>query len=62
MYQELHKWDEAKMLEALRKVCEEDPTLRFEDDPETGQRILSGMGELHLQIIFERLERETEVP
>ncbi|MEL6348762.1 MAG: elongation factor G [Myxococcota bacterium] len=50
--------DEEKMLEALRKVCEEDPTLRFEDDPETGQRILSGMGELHLQIIFERISRE----
>ncbi|MDG1480221.1 MAG: elongation factor G [Myxococcota bacterium] len=53
--------DEAKMLEALRKVCEEDPTLRFEEDPETGQRILSGMGELHLQIIFERLVRENNL-
>ncbi len=51
--------DEAKMVEALRKVCEEDPTLRFAENAETGQRILSGMGELHLQIIFERLERES---
>ena len=53
--------DESKMLDALRKVCEEDPTLRFEEDSETGQRILSGMGELHLQIIFERLERENSL-
>lgn len=50
--------DEEKMLEAIAKVCEEDPTVRFEDDVETGQRILRGMGELHLQIIFERLQRE----
>lgn len=50
--------DEQKMLEALGKVCEEDPTVRFEEDEETGQRILKGMGELHLQIIFERVERE----
>ena len=50
--------DEAKMLDAISKVCEEDPTVRFEDDEETGQRILHGMGELHLQIIFERLKRE----
>ncbi len=50
--------DEGKMLEALGKVCEEDPTVRFEEDEETGQRILKGMGELHLQIIFERVERE----
>ncbi len=50
--------DEAKMLDAISKVCEEDPTVRFEEDDETGQRILHGMGELHLQIIFERLKRE----
>jgi elongation factor G len=50
--------EEAKMLEAIGKVCEEDPTVRFEEDEETGQRILRGMGELHLQIIFERLQRE----
>ena len=53
--------DEEKLLEALAKVCEEDPTLRFEDDPETGQKVLKGMGELHLQIMFERLEREFKV-
>ena len=50
--------DEDKLYEVLGKICEEDPTLRFEDDPETGQKILKGMGELHLQINFERLERE----
>ena len=50
--------DEAKMLEILAKMAEEDPTLRFGEDEETGQRILKGMGELHLQIAFERLQRE----
>jgi elongation factor G len=50
--------DEEMMIEVLRKVCEEDPTLRFEDDQETGQKIVTGMGELHLQIVFERIERE----
>jgi elongation factor G len=50
--------DEDKLLEALDKVLQEDPTLRLEEDPETGQRLLRGMGELHLQIVLERLERE----
>lgn len=50
--------DEEKFLEVLNKVAEEDPTLRFREDKDTGQRILSGMGELHLQIVFERIERE----
>ncbi len=50
--------DEDKLIEALNKVTEEDPTLRYEDDTETGQKVLSGMGELHLQITFERLKRE----
>ena len=50
--------EEEKMLEVLAKVCEEDPTLRFEDDADTGQRVLKGMGELHLSIVFERIERE----
>jgi elongation factor G len=50
--------DEDKMIEVLGKVAEEDPTLTFKEDTETGQRILSGMGELHLQIAFERIERE----
>ena len=46
------------MLEAIAKICEEDPTVRFEEDEDTGQRILRGMGELHLQILFERMNRE----
>ncbi len=50
--------DEEKLLEALGKITEEDPTLRYELDEETGQRVLKGMGELHLQIQFERLQRE----
>ena len=50
--------DEEKLLEALGKVLQEDPTLRLEEDPETGQRLLRGMGELHLAIVLERLERE----
>jgi len=50
--------DGDKLLEALDKVEQEDPTLKVEEDPETGQRLLRGMGELHLQIVLERLERE----
>lgn len=50
--------DEEKLLEVLDKVQQEDPTLRVEEDPETGQRLLRGMGELHLQIVLERIERE----
>ncbi len=53
--------DEDKLLEALDKVLQEDPTLRLEEDQETGQRLLSGMGELHLGIVIERLEREFQV-
>jgi elongation factor G len=49
---------EEKFLDVMAKLQEEDPTLRFGEDPETGQRLLSGMGELHLQIMLERLERE----
>jgi elongation factor G len=50
--------EEEKMLEVLRKVLEEDPTLQFVEDQDTGQRILRGMGELHLQIVQERIQRE----
>jgi elongation factor G len=53
--------DEEKLLEALEKVLQEDPTLRMEEDAETGQRLLRGMGELHLAIVIERLEREFHV-
>ena len=50
--------DPDKLNEALDKVEQEDPTLKVEEDPETGQRLLRGMGELHLQIVLERLQRE----
>ncbi|NEV60580.1 elongation factor G [Thiorhodococcus minor] len=50
--------DEEKLVEVLDKVQQEDPTLVVEEDPETGQRLLRGMGELHLQIVIERLARE----
>ncbi|MBK9366649.1 MAG: GTP-binding protein [Deltaproteobacteria bacterium] len=50
--------DEEKLLDALGKIQEEDPTLKLQEDKETGQRVLRGMGELHLQITFERLKRE----
>ena len=53
--------DEEKLLEALDKLQQEDPTLRVEEDQETGQRVLRGMGELHLQIAGERLRREFHV-
>ena len=50
--------DETKLLEVLDKLQQEDPTLALKEDQETGQRLLWGMGELHLQIAFERLQRE----
>jgi elongation factor G len=43
---------------AMQKMVEEDPTFRVKDDPETGQTIISGMGELHLEIIVDRMKRE----
>ena len=50
--------DEDKLVEVLHKLEQEDPTLKLSEDEETGQRLLSGMGELHLQVLVERLERE----
>jgi len=50
--------DEEKMLDVLGKIQEEDPTLKLVEDADTGQRILRGMGELHLQIVQERIQRE----
>ena len=46
------------MLEALARVADEDPTFRFGEDQSTGQLLISGMGELHLEIVAERLRRE----
>ncbi|MDX8047375.1 elongation factor G [Gracilibacillus sp. S3-1-1] len=55
------KADQDKMGIALAKLAEEDPTFRTETDQETGQTIISGMGELHLDIIVDRLKREFKV-
>jgi len=53
--------DVDKMGMAIAKLIEEDPTLRVKTDEETGQTILSGMGELHLEIIVDRMKREFKV-
>jgi len=55
------KNDQDKMALALQKLVEEDPTLRVKTDHETGQTVLSGMGELHLDIIIDRMKREFNV-
>ena len=55
------KADQEKMAIALKKLSEEDPTFRVRTDEETGQTIISGMGELHLEIIVDRLKREFKV-
>ncbi len=55
------KGDQEKMGMALQKLTEEDPTLRVKSDEETGQTVLSGMGELHLEIIVDRMKREFKV-
>lgn len=53
--------DQDKMAEALRKLAEEDPTFRVRTDEETGQTIISGMGELHLEVLVDRMLREYRV-
>jgi elongation factor G len=55
------KADQDKLAIALQKLAEEDPTFRVHSDPETGQTIISGMGELHLEIIVDRMQREFHV-
>ena len=55
------KPDEEKLIEGLVKLAAEDPTFRQYTDAETGQTIISGMGELHLEIIVDRLKREFRV-
>lgn len=55
------KADEEKLSEALAKVLQEDPTFAVRSDRETGQQIISGMGELHLEIVKDRLKREFSV-
>ncbi|MDD2421140.1 MAG: elongation factor G [Heliobacteriaceae bacterium] len=55
------KADQDKMGIAMQRLAEEDPTFRTHTDPETGQTIISGMGELHLEIIVDRMQREFKV-
>lgn len=55
------KNDQDKMAIAIQKLVEEDPTLRVKTDAETGQTVLSGMGELHLDVIVDRMKREFNV-
>ena len=55
------KADQDKLAIALQKLSEEDPTFRVHSDPETSQTIISGMGELHLEIIVDRMMREFKV-
>ncbi|MEI8096581.1 MAG: elongation factor G [Candidatus Moraniibacteriota bacterium] len=55
------KVDQEKMGMALKKLLEEDPTFRVHTDEETGQTIMSGMGELHLDILVDRMKREFKV-
>ena len=55
------KADQDKLAEALAKLAEEDPTFQVRGDEETGQTIIAGMGELHLEIIVDRLMREFKV-
>lgn len=55
------KADQEKMSQALQRLGEEDPTFRIKVDDETGQTIISGMGELHLEIIVDRMKREFNV-
>jgi elongation factor G len=55
------KSDQEKMGMALAKLAEEDPTFQIKSDPETGQTIIAGMGELHLEILVDRMKREFSV-
>ena len=50
--------DKDKLVESMKALASEDPTCQFREDEETGQTILSGMGELHLEILVDRLKRE----
>jgi elongation factor G len=54
--------DQEKLKDVLEKMVEEDPTFTVTEDAETGQTLLSGMGELHLEVIVDRLKREFHLP
>ncbi|MDZ7766797.1 MAG: hypothetical protein U5K00_20670 [Melioribacteraceae bacterium] len=52
------KADQDKLADALAKLSDEDPTFKVKIDEETGQTLISGMGELHLEILVDRMKRE----
>src|SRR5256884_5089267 len=55
------KSDQEKLGTAIQRLAEEDPTFQVRNDEETGQTIISGMGELHLEILVDRMRREFRV-
>ena len=55
------KSDQEKLGTAIQRLAEEDPTFRVQSDEETGQTIISGMGELHLEVLVDRMRREFKV-
>ncbi len=55
------KADQDKMGVALQKLAEEDPSFRVETNPETGETVIAGMGELHLDVLVDRMQREFKV-
>jgi len=55
------KADEEKMILALKRLAQEDPTFKVKGDPDTGETLIAGMGELHLEIIIDRMKREFKV-
>ena len=54
--------DLPKLAKALQRLSDEDPSFRTEEDPDTGQTLIKGMGELHLEVMVDRLDREFRVP
>ncbi|HOI09756.1 MAG TPA: elongation factor G, partial [Myxococcota bacterium] len=54
--------DREKLDLTLRRISDEDPTFRYREDPDTGQTVMSGMGELHLDIVADRLRRDFGIP
>ena len=55
------KSDQEKLGTAIQKLAEEDPTFKVKHDEETGQTVIAGMGELHLDILVDRMRREFKV-
>jgi elongation factor G len=54
--------DRERLDTTLRRIADEDPTFRFREDPDTGQTVMSGMGELHLDVVADRIRRDFGVP